>query len=413
MDEIRNHLVSNFPARKKVGYIIEPAPRNTAPAVILAAYRIYKKDPDAVLGVFPSDHYIEKDEALIEAINRAVEVAQAGYLVTFGLKPDRPETGFGYIEAGEKLNGFEGAHLVKRFVEKPDRERAEEFVRSGRFFWNSGMFVFKAETILEEARKYLPQAVEVIEEIEQMDEEERARLAQDAFCRIESISIDYAIMEKSDRVAVIPVEIGWKDVGSLPALEEFYPKDEEGNVKVGNIEALDTKNSILFSDSRLIAAIGLENLMVIDTRDATLVCSKDSAQKVAEVVKRLKERQADEYLSHRYSVRPWGSFVELVKGENYQIKMIEVNPGMRLSEQMHNHRSEHWIFLQGTAKVYLDGKEHILHANESIFIPMNTRHRLENPGKIPVKLIEVQSGEYLGEDDIIRFSDDYGRGCDE
>lgn len=412
LDEIRNHLVSSFPARKKVRYIVEPAPRNTAPAVLLAAYRLHRQDENAVLGVFPSDHYIEKDDALIEAITQAIPVAQAGYLVTFGLKPDRPETGFGYIETGEPIKNT-GALKARRFVEKPDRQTAEKFLASGRFYWNSGMFVFRADAVLEEARKYLPQAVEVIEEIERMSDEEKRRLAADAFCSIEPISIDYAIMEKSDRVAAIPVDLGWKDVGSLPALEEFYPKDEEGNVKVGNVEAVDTKDSILFSDSRLIAAVGVEDVMVIDTRDATLVCGKDSAQKVAEVVKRLKEKQADEYLSHRYSVRPWGSFVELVKGDNYQIKLIEVNPGMRLSEQMHNHRSEHWIFLQGTAKVYLDGKEHVLHANESIFIPMNTRHRLENPGKIPVKLIEVQSGEYLGEDDIVRFSDDYGRGCEE
>jgi len=407
-DEIRNHLLSEYPPLKYVNYILEPLPRNTAPAIILAAREISKKDPEAVLGVFPSDHYIENDEALIEAILKAFKAAKKGYLVTFGLKPAKPETGFGYIELGERVIDGE-VYRVKRFVEKPPLEKAKEFFESGRFFWNSGMFVFKAETVLEEARKYLPEAVEVFEEIDAYPEGERDVYAPQAFTRVPSISIDYAIMEKSDRVAVVPVELGWKDVGSLPALEEFYEKDEDGNVKIGNVLTVDCRDSLFYSESRLLALIGLKGIMVIDTRDATLVCPKERAQDVAKVVEKLKEKGAAEYLVHRRSIRPWGSFTLLEKGESFQVKLIEVKPGCKLSEQMHNHRSENWIVVRGTAKVYLNGEEKILHTGESVYISPNVRHRLENPGKINLILIEVQIGEYLGEDDIVRFSDDFGR----
>lgn len=407
-DEIRNHLLSEYPPLKNVNYILEPLPRNTAPAIILSAREISRKDPEAIIGVFPSDHYIENDEVLIEAIYKALKAAEKGYLVTFGLKPSRPETGFGYIELGERIIDDE-IYRVKRFVEKPPLEKAKEFVESGRFFWNSGMFVFKAEALLEEARKYLPEALEVLEEIDAYPEDERSLYAPRAFARIPSISIDYAVMEKSDRVAVVPVELGWKDVGSLPALEEFYEKDEDGNVKIGNVLTVDCKDSLFYTESRLLALIGLKDMMVIDTRDATLVCPKERAQDVTRVVKELKNRGAEEHLAHRHSIRPWGSFTLLEKGENFQVKLIEVKPGCKLSEQMHNHRSENWIVVRGTAKVFLDGKERILHAGESVYIPPNSRHRLENPGKINLTLIEVQIGEYLGEDDIVRFSDDFGR----
>lgn len=408
-DEIRNHLLSSYPQLKQVNYIIEPAARNTAPAVLLAAWELLKKDKDAVLGVFPSDHYIENDEALIEAVKRAYRVAQDGYLVTFGLKPTRPETGFGYIELGKTIRGKGGVFKASRFVEKPDLETAKKFVSSGNYFWNSGMFVFRADVIVEEGKRFLPHVIRVLEEIESFSAGEKAQLAEEAFMSIEPISIDYAIMEKSERVAVIPVDVGWKDVGSLSALAEFYKKDERGNVKIGNIVELDSENSIFYSDSRLVAAIGLSNFLVIDTRDATLVCPTERAQEVSKIVDRLKEKEAGECLSHRYSIRPWGNFVLLEKGDNFQVKLIEVKPGMKLSEQLHNHRSEHWIIVKGTAKVTINGDERILHAGESAFIPVSARHRLENPGKIPVLLIEVQTGEYLGEDDIVRFSDDFGR----
>jgi mannose-1-phosphate guanylyltransferase/mannose-6-phosphate isomerase len=408
LDEIRNHLLAEYPPLRNVNYIIEPLPRNTAPAIILAAWEIIKKNPNSVLGVFPSDHYIENDDALLEAIFKAYRVAEEGYLVTFGLRPLKPETGFGYIELGEAISEND-VYRVKRFVEKPPLDEAKKYVASGRFYWNSGMFVFRADTLLDEARKHLAVAIEVLEEIETYPENEKKFFAEQAFAKVPSISVDYAIMEKSDRVAVVPVELGWKDVGSLSALEDFYEKDESGNVKIGNILALDCKDSLFYSESRLLALIGLEEIMVIDTRDATLVCPKDRAQEVAEIVKKLKERGAEEYLSHRHSVRPWGSFTLLEKGDNFQVKLIEVKPGCKLSEQMHNHRSENWIVVRGAAKVYLDGKEEILHAGQSVYIPPNVRHRLENPGKIDLTLIEVQIGEYLGEDDIVRFSDDFGR----
>lgn len=407
-DEIRNHLLSEYPPVKKVNYLLEPLPKNTAPAVLLSAWEIKKIEKQAIIGVFPSDHYIENDENLVKAVLKAIKAAKMGYLATFGLKPDKPETGFGYIEIGDSLLDEE-VFKVQRFVEKPPYELAKEFVESGKYLWNSGMFVFSVEKILSEAEKFLPEAVQILEEIDSYSDEEKQRFAVEAFERMPSISIDYAIMEKSKDVAVVPVDLGWKDVGSFPALEEFYEKDEDGNVKIGKVVDYKCKSSIFYTDSRLIAAIGLENMMIIDTRDATLVCPKDRAQDVAGIVKKLKEEGAEEYLFHRHSVRPWGSFTLLEKGDKFQVKLIEVKPGAKLSEQMHNHRSENWIIVKGTAKVFLDGKEKILHAGESVYIPMNAKHRLENPGKIPLTLIEVQIGEYLGEDDIVRFNDDFGR----
>lgn len=410
-DEIRNHLLSGKPSYRGVRYLLEPAARNTAPAVLFAAWRIAKEDPDAVIGVFPSDHYIERDDALLAAVRFAADVARQGWLVTFGLKPERPETGFGYIEAGDTILAGGGFHALRaaRFTEKPDRATAERFVNSGNFFWNSGMFVFTVRDIIEAGRKYFPEAIEALETLDDLDEEEYAERAREIFEGITAISIDYAIMEKSDRVAVIPVDIGWKDVGSLPAIEEFYEKDAAGNVRIGKIVDLDSENSIFYSDSRLVAGIGLKDMMVIDTRDATLVCPKERAQDVGKLAGLLKERSADEFLAHRYSLRPWGSFVLLEKGPNFQIKLIEVKPGMKLSEQLHNHRSEHWIVVGGTAKVTIGGEERTVHTNESVLVPIGARHRLENPGKIPLRIIEVQSGEYLGEDDIVRFDDEYGR----
>jgi mannose-1-phosphate guanylyltransferase/mannose-6-phosphate isomerase len=408
-DEIRNHLLAEYPPLKDVQYILEPAARNTAPAVALAAWRIVKEDPQAVLGVFPSDHYILTPEPLLEAIRQAYAVARQGYLVTFGLQPERPETGYGYIEQGKVLQDGLGAYQAARFIEKPDRDTAEQLVASGRYLWNSGMFVFQAATLLEEFRNYLPEVIPVLESLDSFSEDEHRRFARETFCRLPSISLDHGIMEKSSKVAVIPLSIEWKDVGSLPALDEFFEKDQHGNIAEGNIVLEDCRNTTFYSDSRLVAGIGLEDLMVIDTRDATLVCPKKRAQDVSKVVARLKQAGAEESISHRQSTRPWGSFLELEKGKTFQVKHIKVLPGMRLSEQLHNHRSEHWIILAGAAKVTIDGQEQVLHANETIYIPMNARHRLENQGKIPVSLIEVQNGEYLGEDDIVRFNDDFGR----
>jgi len=408
-EEIRNHLLAEYPPLKEVRFILESAPRNTAPAVALAAWQLARHDEQAILGVFPSDHFIAPDEPLLEAIARAYRVAQEGCLVTFGLKPQRPETGYGYIEQGPAIAGGMGAYQVLRFHEKPDLPTAQSFLQSGRHFWNSGIFLFQAKTLLEEVQKYLPDLIATLQTLDRYSPQEYQRFAAELFGKLKPISLDYGVLEKSEKVAVLPVEIGWKDVGSLPSLDEFHPKDAQGNVQVGHVLLEDCRNTTVYSDSRLVATIGLEDLMVIDTRDATLVCPKSQSQKVSRIVARLKEEGAQEGISQRASARPWGSFIELEKGPTFQVKHIEVLPGMRLSEQLHNHRSEHWIILSGTARISLDGSDHLLHANESIYIPMNTRHRLENPGKILVRLIEVQNGEYLGEDDIERFQDDFGR----
>ncbi|MCX5975391.1 MAG: mannose-1-phosphate guanylyltransferase/mannose-6-phosphate isomerase [Coprothermobacterota bacterium] len=408
-DEIRNHLLTEFPPCRKVQYILEPAARNTAPAVALAAWQIAKQDPKAILGVFPSDHFITDDQPLLDAVRQAATAAKDGWLVTFGLQPERPETGFGYIERGEPLSPEPSLFRAARFIEKPDLETAKELVAAGRFFWNSGMFVFSARTLLEEVERFLPILSEVLGALDRYSPDERAQFAQQEFERIPPVSLDYGVMEKSERVAMIPVSLQWKDVGSLPALAEFHPKDSAENVAIGHIMQEGCRDSLLYSDSRLIAAIGLENMMVIDTPDATLVCPKERAQEVSRIVARLKEEKAPESVAQRYSHRPWGSYVELEKGSSYQVKHIEVYPGKRLSEQLHRHRSEHWIVLQGTAKVTIDTAEQIVQPNQSVYIPANAHHRLENVGKIPVHLIEVQNGEYLGEDDIVRFTDDFGR----
>lgn len=407
--EIRNHLLSEFPPCKKVNFILEPTARNTAPAVALAAQKLLQEDPEAIMGVFPSDHIIDDDRSLVEALEPALKAAKEGYLVTFGLNPSRPETGFGYIEQGEPLPGIDGAFRALRFIEKPDLQTANKLLQCDRYFWNSGIFVFSARALLGEIECYLPELHKVLETLGNYSAEEYERFAHEEFSRAPSISLDYAVMEKSQRVALIPVSLIWKDVGSLIALEDFFPKDSDGNSAQGRIIMEGCRDSLFYSISRLIAVIGLENMMVIDTPDATLVCPKDRAQDVAKIATRLKDEHALEGISHRYSHRPWGSFVELERGANHQVKHIEISPGMRLSEQLHRHRCEHWIILQGTAKVSLDGQDQIISTNEGIFIPSNSRHRLENVGKIPISLIEIQNGEYLGEDDIVRLEDDFGR----
>ena len=276
------------------------------------------------------------------------------------MRPDRPETSFGYLQQGEPLAQHPGVFSAARFIEKPDLEKAKELIQDPRHLWNSGMFVFSARILLEEVERYLPELYQILAKLATYSPEDYERFAQQEFCRAPAISLDYGIMERSDRIALIPLTLAWKDVGSLPSLAEFHPKDAQGNVTVGHILQESCQNSLLYSDSRLIAAIGLEDLMVIDTPDATLVCSKKRAQDVSKVVARLKETGAQESVSHRYSHRPWGSFLELEKGSTYQVKHIEVIPGQRLSEQLHRHRSEHWILLQGTARITIDGKEQIV-----------------------------------------------------
>ncbi len=402
------------PEITKENFIIEPLAKNTAAAIGLAAVHINHLNPDAVMGVLSADHVIRNTDQFLNIMHDAFKVASMDYLVTIGLKPTRPETGYGYIESGETIEGGELATgrviAVKRFIEKPDIETAKKYLRDNHFFWNSGMFVWKTGRILEEIGCFMPALSQGLKEIEAAigkgDEEDVSRKA---FSKLESVSIDYGVMEKSVRVAVIPADFGWNDVGSWTALDEISQRDDGGNVIAGNVIDIDSENSIIYATDRLVATLGLKDMVVVDTEDATLVCRKDKAQDVKSIVERLKKRGSEEYITHRTVVRPWGSYTLLGKGERFQIKCLTVNPGARLSLQMHYHRSEHWVVVAGTAKVTRGEETFFINPNESTYIPMDTKHRLENPGKILLQIIEVQNGEYLKEDDIVRFDDEYGR----
>jgi mannose-1-phosphate guanylyltransferase/mannose-6-phosphate isomerase len=412
-DRIKTHLMTGREPFTKVGYLIEPYARNTAPAIGLAAAYFYSLDEEAVMVALPSDHLLGDPQEFLEIIKHAEKIARGGYLVTLGIKPTRPETGFGYIKLGAKLDKYsEGyaSHVVDRFVEKPDRENAEKYLKSGDYFWNSGMFVFKASTILDEIKKYMPALHEILMEFSRLPLSEwNSEKAKGLFLRAEATSIDYGILERTDKVAVVPMDINWVDVGSLTAIGDFLEVDESGNAVTGNVVNIDSENTIVYGEKRLVATLGLKDMIVIDTHDATLVCPKDRAQDVRKVVDVLKSRDADEYLVHRTVYRPWGSYTLLESGPGFKIKVIEVKPGERLSLQMHHHRSEHWVVISGTARVTRGDEEFNVHVNESTFIPPSTAHRLENPGKIMLKIIEVQNGEYLDEDDIVRTEDDYAR----
>lgn len=421
-----------LPEIGKGNFIIESEAKNTAAAIGLAAVRIHHQDPEAVMCVLSADHVIREKERFLRILKGAFGAAGGGYLITIGIKPTRPETGYGYIEAGdmievnEKLRNWEigelgthspSSHLpifpifqVKRFVEKPDFEKAAEYLKDGHYYWNSGIFVWEARVIMDEIRRHMPALFEGLKEIESaLGKGDEGAVIGKVFSRLEPVSIDYGVMERSDKVAVIPADIGWSDVGSWTALDEISIKDIHGNVITGNVVDLDSRDSILYASNRLVATLGLQDMIVVDTEDATLVCRKERAQDVKKIVAELKKRGAEEHITHRTVVRPWGSYTLLEKGERYKIKRIVVNPGARLSLQMHYHRSEHWVVVSGTAKVKRGDEVFFVNPNESTYIPMETRHRLENPGKIPLQIIEVQNGEYLEEDDIVRFDDEYGR----
>lgn len=411
--EIRTSLITEKEPFEEVGYLVEPQARNTAPAIGLAAAHLAALNPDAVMAVLPSDHLVRDTDGFVSILEHAKRLAEEGYLVTLGLKPTRPETGFGYIKLGEKLvqlsNGH-ASHMVERFVEKPDRQTAVSYLESGEYLWNSGMFVFKASIMLDEIHRLMPNLYMLLMKFTELSLDEwGSEKAKAIFSKAESLSIDYGIMEKSDKVAVVPMSIDWSDVGSLTALGEFLDKDEHGNAVAGNVLDMESKNSIIYGEDRLVATLGLEDMIVIDTHDATLVCPKDRAQEVRKVVDTLKAKNAEEYLVHRTMYRPWGYYTLLEHGPGFKIKIIEVRPGARLSLQMHHHRSEHWVVISGTARVTRGEEVFNVHINESTFIPPSTMHRLENPGLIPLKIIEVQNGEYLEEDDIVRTEDDYAR----
>lgn len=391
--------------------ILEPVARNTGPATAVAALWLAANDPDAVMLVQPSDHVIGSVEEFHRAVMAGLNAAQAGKLVTFGIKPTRPETGYGYIQAAHGTNGADGALLVERFVEKPDRKTAERFVAGGLFYWNSGIFLLSARHYLDELRRLHPAMLEACARA--VDEGTKDlnffRLDRNAFAEAPSLSIDRAVMEHTDRAAVVPVEMAWSDVGSWQALREVNIADGAGNVVCGDVIHRDLQNCYVRSEGRLVAALGLEDTIVVATDDAVLVAKAECASEVSTFVEQLKKRNRPEPMHHVTVYRPWGYYRSVDMGDRFQVKRIMVKPGAKLSLQKHYHRAEHWVVVHGTALVQRNAETLLLHENESVYIPIGAEHRLENPGKVPLHLIEVQSGSYLGEDDIVRIADTYGR----
>lgn len=392
--------------------ILEPEGRNTAPAIALAAHWALQFDPDEVLLVMPCDHVIGDKAAFARSVAEALPAAQAGSLVTFGITPSRPETGYGYIEAGDCQGGASDVLPVVRFVEKPGSAAAADFCSSGRYFWNGGIFMFRASTVLEELVRLAPAIAESCARsmASSAREDPFIRPAADQFLECPSISIDYAVMEKTDRAVVMPSKMQWSDVGSWAALWEISDKDADDNAVQGDVIAIDCRGSLLRSDgSTTIAAVGLDELVVVATSDAVLVVPRERSQDTRLLVEAMKASGRDKHSVHPQVHRPWGSYETMDQGDRFQTKRIIVKPGQRLSLQRHHQRSEHWIVVRGTALATVDGDARLLQENDSTYIPAGSVHRLENPGKIPLHLIEVQCGPYLGEDDIVRLEDDYGR----
>ena len=393
--------------------VLEPEGRNTAPAVALAALQVLNDSPqdvEPVLLVLAADHVIKNQQAFEEAVNTALPLAQQGQLVTFGIVPQSPETGYGYIKTGGSLDNG-SAMKVDEFVEKPDLATAESYLFSGEYLWNSGMFMFKASQFLSELEEQNPDILTVCRQAMEKASVDIDFIRPDAeiFKTCPEDSIDYAVMEKTQSAVVVPIDCGWSDVGSWSALWEVSEKDGNGNTTKGDVLALDSKNCFIQSDRKLIATVGLEDVVIVESDDAIMVADKGRVQDVKAIVAQLKEQGRPEANLHRKVYRPWGSYDSIDSGDRFQVKRIVVKPGAKLSLQMHHHRAEHWIVVSGTAVVTKGGKEFILSENESTYIPIGETHRLENPGAIPLEMIEVQSGSYLGEDDIVRLEDSYGR----
>ena len=394
--------------------VLEPAARNSAPAIAAAALLAAEADPRALLWIMAADAAIQDLPALHQALARAARAARAGHIVAFGMRPTTPETGFGYIEAGAPLadeaGGAEGVSAIASFVEKPDPARAQAFLEGGRHLWNAGMFVASAASLLAELERLAPELVASVRAA--VDGAARdldfVRLGA-AFADSPSISIDYAVMERTAHAAVVPADLGWSDVGSWDALWQVSPKDERGNATHGPVELLDATNCLVRSEGILTTVVGLEDVVVVATEDAVLALHRDRAQDVKKLVEQLKARKRPEAGAHRRMYRPWGHYEGLIQGDRFQVKKILVRPGEKLSLQKHYHRAEHWVVVNGTAVVERDAERILLRENESVYLPLGCVHRLENPGMIPLTLIEVQSGAYLGEDDIVRFEDTYGR----
>jgi mannose-1-phosphate guanylyltransferase/mannose-1-phosphate guanylyltransferase/mannose-6-phosphate isomerase len=391
--------------------ILEPVGRNTAPAVAVAALHVTKQDPGGLLLVLPSDHAIADTAAFGDAVAIARRAAAQGLIVTFGIQPTQPAIGYGYIERGEPLEKQSQAFRIKRFVEKPDAKTAAEYLKSGRFYWNSGMFVFSARQLLEELGRLRPDILSAAEKAlaaatRDMD---FMRLDAKTFEACPAESIDYAVMEKISNGAVVAADIGWSDVGSWSALWDIGKKDAAGNVTRGDAQMHDVANSYVRAGSRLVYLLGVKDLLVVETDDAVLIGDRSRAQEVKDIVERLDKDHRSEHVSHSRVYRPWGYYESIDAGERFQVKRLMVKPGEAISLQMHHHRAEHWVVVSGTAKVTRGDETIMISENQSTYIPLGTKHRLENPGKVPLYLIEVQSGGYLGEDDIVRFDDRYKR----
>lgn len=392
----------------------EPVARNTAAAIGWAAEVIRRRDPEAVMLVMPADHIIPDDAKFHQATALAVQVAGEGRLVTFGIKARRPETGYGYIKVkrGRPLAAQQNlkALAVAKFVEKPDLTTARRYLRDGHYYWNSGIFVWRADAILEEMTRTLPKLARGLGRVGRaVGTEHEAQAVERCYKQAASISIDHGVMQQTRRAAVIPAPFRWSDVGNWSSLDEVAEKDRAGNVMIGPIVDIGSRTSVLYGEQRLVATIGLTDMIVVDTADATLVCPKDRAQEVKQVVELLRRRKAPEQLIHKTVHRPWGSYTVLEEGPRYKVKRVTVRPGGRLSVQMHHRRSEHWVVTAGTARVTCNDRVFDLQVNESTAIPLGAAHRLENPGTAPLDIIEVQCGDYVGEDDIVRLADDYGR----
>jgi len=387
--------------------ILEPIGRNTAPAIAVAALHALESQQDPILLVLPSDHILRDEAGFRAAVIQAMPAAEAGGLLTFGIVPTAPETGFGYIKAGLG----DGVRAVEQFVEKPDQQTAEKYLASGEYFWNSGMFMFRASRFIEELEKFAPSILQQCKAAiaNAKRDADFLRLDKEAFAACPADSIDYAVMEKTEHAKVLPIDVGWSDVGSWSALWQVADHDVDGNVHHGDVMSENCKNTFIWSGNRLVSTLGIENMIVVDTDDALLIAHQDHVQDVKKIVARLKSEDRPQAVQHRQVYRPWGSYTSVDSGERFQVKRIIVKPGAALSLQMHHHRAEHWIVVSGTARVTCDEKIMTLTENQSTYIPLGSKHRLENIGKLPLELIEVQSGSYLGEDDIVRFDDVYGR----
>ncbi|MDW2402520.1 mannose-1-phosphate guanylyltransferase/mannose-6-phosphate isomerase [Vibrio sp. 1262-1] len=394
----------------KLGSIIlEPQGRNTAPAIALAAEVVSdNSDADPMLLVLAADHVIQNEEAFVAAVKQAIPLAEQGKLVTFGIVPQSAHTGYGYIQRGEV---FDSGFVVNQFVEKPDSETAQSYLDDGAYYWNSGMFLFKASRYLTELKKHRPDIAHACEDSLRHTEKDLdfVRVDKEAFLACPDDSIDYAVMEKTEDAVVVPLDAGWNDIGSWSALWEVDEKCDNGNAIRGDVIMHDSKNCLVHGGERLIATVGLEDIVIVDTKDTVMVAHKDKVQDVKKVVEQLKAQGRSEFKLHREVYRPWGKYDSVDNGKRYQVKRITVKPDAKLSVQMHHHRAEHWIVVSGTAKVTNGEQTLLITENESTYIPVGVVHALENPGKVPLELIEVQSGSYLGEDDIVRFEDLYGR----